>query len=539
MKRSIALILAIVMMMALVACGGDPGTSSVPGNASSSGATSTPSTTDIKDVNKEQEATVDTTKTYKKELAVTYTDNITQFDPMLKTGNGPDMAYKMVYNQLISYNYDTKELEPELAESWTVEAADSYVFNLRKGIKFSNGEELTADDIVFTFVDRPKAVEGTTGSAIWNEIAEIEVLNDYSVRFKLTKADADFLYRIWLAYFAVVNREACQKDAENGHMVGTGGWIVDSWAPGDHVTFVRHDGSWVWEESGMNPTEKVVFRYMTEGTARAIALQNKELAAVNSIGSADLPALEADKNVHVYTFPTETLSYLCFNMQNGALAKNEKLRKAVAYALNYDELNDYLLDGLGTHTQTMWGSNQYGLVADYDEEYEYNPEKAKQLMTEAGYPNGFEFGFTTSQDGLATLIQAQLQLCNIKVNVVIADAAGISAAVKDGSYDMLYYTISLRSDGGRFAFIPDIKHSTNRAHYDNPEMLAKFTAAQGESDDDKRKELYKEIQVELHDQIPYLPLFYQVRSVGWYEGVTGIKWEYDSKPDFTHIMWEE
>jgi peptide/nickel transport system substrate-binding protein len=535
MKRSLALILAIIMTVALVACGGNPGTSS---GSSSAGTSSAAGTTDIKDINKEQDVKVDETKTYKKELSIPFSTNITQMDSMLLSNAGTAPAYMMMYNQLVAYNWDEKKIEPELAESWTVESTSSYVFNLRKGVKFSNGEELTADDVVFSFVDRPKAVEGTTGTAVWNEIEKVEVINDYSVRFVLNTKDADFLYRLYLVAYSVLNREACEKDAENGHMVGTCGWIVESWAPGEHVTFVRNDTSWIWEETGVNPTEKVVFRFMNEPAARTIALQNGEIAVNHKVNDADVATLETDKNVHVATISVETLYYIAFNMQNGKLANNAKLRQAVAYALNYDEILDLETNGLGERAISMWGKNQYGLYEDFAEQYEYNPEKAKQLMADAGYPDGFEM-LLIGNTGAQALIQDQLKEVGITVTVEKTNSAAIKAAVADGKFDALIYNISLQPIGDRFALIPNVKHSTNRAKYDNPEMMEKFAAALAENDDAKRKEIYKEIQIELHEEIPYLPLWYDSVTVGWCDGVSGVKWEANSYFDYSHIKWEE
>jgi len=535
MKKTIALILAIVMMMALVACGGDKPTSTP--DASSTG---DHNVADIGDINKDQQTPqVDETKAYKKELKLTVASSIDKIDPHQKTGAGPDTVYKMIYNQLVCYNWETKQLEPELAESWTTESATSYVFNLRKGVKFSNGEELTADDFVFTYTERPVAV-GSPHANVWEGIEKIEVINDYSFRIKLSKPDADLLLKSYLAYWAVLNREACVKDPENGHLVGTGGWIVDSWSPKDHVTFVRNDSSWVWEESGMNPTEKVVFREMSEAAARAIALQNNEIAASASVSNSDLAALNADANVKTFTFNAETLNYLLFNMNSGKFAENAKLRQALAYALNYEDIIELMTDGMGMRALSMWGKNQYGLYEDYAEQYDNNIDKAKALLAEAGYPNGgFAFTFLTASNDLGALVKAQTEKAGFICNVEITDSAGKSAAVKDGSFDLMDYSISLQPYGNRFDFIADVADATNRAKYDNPDMDARFTKALGETDDAKRKELYKGIQIELHEDLPYVPLYYSIRNVAYNKNVSGIQWEPDTKADFTHIRWEE
>ena len=533
MKRTIALIFAIVMTMALVACGGSPAAGSSSGSVSGSGFGSVSGSggTDL----------TDDSKTYKKEVTVGLWQAIDQLDPCTETGNTADTVYQIIYNRLVGFNWDTQEAIPELAESWEIENSSSYVFNLRKGVKFSNGEEMTADDIVFTFAERPTNVTGTTGSAVWNKIESIEVVNDYCVRFKLNTPDADFLYRLYIAYFGVMNREACEKDPEKGHLIGTNGWIVDSFSPNESVSFTRFDDSWVWKENGLNPTEELIFRFITEDTTRSIALQKGEVAADTSLNFASLTALAGDENVNTLTYNSESLTYVIFNMATGKLANDANLRKAVAYALDYDELVEIGTNGLGERAISYWGKSQYGLYEDFDEEYVHNVEKAKELLTAAGYPNGLEINLVTrpTEEALAPLVQAQLKEAGIKVNITATDSAGASAIVKSGEFDMMFYGISLQSIGDRFAFVPNINHSTNRAKYDNPEMMAKFTAALGETDDAKRKAIYKEIQIEMHDQIPYLPLYYDTWSVGYYDGVSGIQWTPNNKYDFTFTRWEE
>jgi len=439
---------------------------------------------------------------------------------------------------LVNYDWATGSVTPDLAESWDIESASSYVFHLRKGVKFSNGEELTADDVVYTFVDRPVAVNGTSGSAVWNTIEKVEAVDEYTVRFTLTEADADFMNRIYLGYYAIVNREACEADPEKGYTIGTGGWILDEFKPNDEVVFTRYDDSWVWKENGETPTEKVTMRFITESTTAAIAVQNREIAAMSQVQNSDLEPLKSS-GAHALTYEAESLSYMIFNMKSGKFKDSVDLRKAVAYALNYEEIIDYMTDGLGSRAYSMWGKTQYGLFEDFPEKYEYNVEKAKECMVKAGYPDGIEVDLLVKDKNIPPLLQAQLKEAGFTVNVNLADTAGANAAVKAGDFDLYFNAITLQPIGGRFAFIPDINHSTNRAFYDNPEMVAKFTAAQQETDDAKRKETYKEIQIEINEDIPYLALYYPANSIAYCDGVTGVLWEPDSKPDYTGIRWAE
>ena len=529
MKKLLPLFLAMFMIIALAACGENKPDDTTPEPRTAANLTdfySQPAETQSPDA------------TFKKEITVSHWQAIDSIDPCLKNGNAAECVYKMIHGQLVNYDWINAVQTPDLAESWEIEDAAHYVFHLRKGVKFSNGEEMKADDVIYSFVDRPAAVQGTTGTAVWNEIEKVEAVDDYTVRFILKENDADFMNRIYLGYYPILNRKACEADPEKGYYIGTGGWIVEDFKPNDRVIFTRFDDSWVWKENGLNPTEKVTMRFIEEKTTSSIAIQNKEIAASSNVNSADLNALEAS-GAHTITYESESLTYMIFNMANGKFANSTELRKAVAYAINYDEIIEYATDGLGSRAYSMWGRNQYGLFEDFDEKYEYNPEKAKELLTKAGYPNGIDVKLLIKDKNVAPLLQAQLKAVGFNVTVDLKDTAGANAAVKEKDFDLYFNAITLQPIGGRFAFIPDIKHSTNRAFYDNPEMVKQFTAAQSETDDAKRKEIYKQIQIEINDEIPYLALYYGAASNVYCDGVSGILWEPDGKPDYSNIRWVE
>ena len=533
MKRALALFLAVLMTMALVACGGTE-------TEQKSDEKQQTTLTDVSEINKQQEVQTDTSKTYKKALKVALDQEIVQIDPQLKTGNSNDILYFLMYNQLVAFDWDTNTVKPELAESWDAESATSYVFHLRKDVTFSNGEPLTADDVVFTFTERPALVSGTTGTGIWNMLEGVDAVDEYTVRFRLNTQDADLPLELFAASMSIFNREACTADPEHGHEIGTAGWTLKDWSANNYVHLVRNDSSWVWKELGETPTEELTLTSMTEGAARGVALQNKEVAATNAVAKADVAALR-DAGVQVMTFPAQTLYYYCYNMKSGVFADNADLRKAVAYAVNYDDIVTAMTDGLGRHAYTLWGLNQYGYYDEFAEKNDRDVAKAKEYLTKAGYPNGIEVTLTcvTAHEKIATLMQAQLKEAGITLNISATDSAGVTAAVKEGSYEMLLYNISLQTLGNRFAFICEEGNATNRANYVDPDMKAKFTAAKGEMDDAKRKALYREIQETVNEVKPYVPIYYATANVGWCEGVTGIIWSADTKADFTSIRWEE
>lgn len=541
MKKVLALLFATLLLLSAAGCGKKATeTTATPQAADKPEATAALS--DVMDATKvQQETKVDEAVKYKKAITIALDANISSLDVHTNSSATNDYINKMTYNQLLYFNWDTKQIEPELAESWEVEAPDQYLFHLRKDVTFSNGEPFTADDVYFTFIERTAAVNATTMGKVSGLMKEIEVVDDYTVRIKLNNPNADFLHNIYVPTGSIMNREACEADPEKGHLIGTAGWIVDDWLVNGYVHLVKYKDSWVWKEKGETPTEEITFKCMPEASSRAVALQNGEVDTCVALANADLPALEGDPNLELLSYLQERVYYYMFNMRSGKFANDVNLRNAVAFAINYQDLCDYATNGLGQVATTIWGLNQFGYFDDFDEKIEYNPEKAKEYLAKSSAPNGLEIKLlvTTAFQGDATLIQANLADIGIKADINATDTAGFNAAVAEDAADLMIFNITQRTDGDRFSFIPDIKNSTNRAHYDNPEMLQEFVDARSTADEATRLAIYKQIQIEINTEKPYVPMYVGVGNTGWRKGVSGIELAPDTKHDYSFIRCTE
>lgn len=526
-KRILAMVLALVMCLGLLAaCGDKPKETTPAGSDPAAQSTEAPAP-----------------KTYKKKIVVGIGNPMTEQDPHLLYDNAHAILINLAYNQLVSYNFEKRELEPELAVEWEARDAQTYYFKLRQGVKFSNGEEMTAEDVRYSFMDRVEVTGGAAQAATFGRIEDVEIVSPYEVIFHLNSGDADFLTRVYQQTFAIFSKKALEADPDNGFKVGTGGWKLVEFVPSDHATYQRVDSSWVWEQAGMvNPTEELEIRYMPESSTRTAALEAKQIAANPNIGMEEYDVVSQNKDLEVQLLPAEVLDYLIINMDNGVAAKDDNLRLAIAYALDINEANTFSQNGLATRAYTMWGASQYGYFDDFgDKKLEHNLDKAKEYMAKSNHPEGVDFKLyvTNNYEPMAQLLQGQLKKIGVNVIVKTTDKAGMTEVVKTGEHDGIYMSITLQAIGDRFHFIPNPKSSTNRARFDHPEMLKMFDDALVEVNDATRKEIYKNIQIMINDIKPDIPFFYEVLVLGNCKGVEGIKWLPDNKSDFTHIRWAE
>ncbi len=529
-KRTLSMVLALILALTLLAGCGEQKETTPAGTQGG---------------NTPVETTAEVAKNYKKKIVIGVANPMTDDDPQGLYDNMHATMVNLSHNQLLTYNFEKRELEPELAVEWKAEDAKTYWFKLRQGVKFSNGEEMKAEDVQFSFTGREKLLTESTQSATFKKIESVEIINDYEVRFHLKTGDADFLTRMYIQTFAIVSKKACEADPNKGYYVGTGGWKMTDFVPSDHVTYQRVDTSWVWDRDGyikgINPTEELELRYQPEASTRTAALEAKQIAANASIDMAEYDVVSANKDLEITLLPAEVLDYLIINMNNGVAAKDDNLRLAIAYALNIDEANAFAQEGLAKKTLTIWGSSQYGYFDDFENKLEFNLDKAKEYMSKSKNPSGVDFKLyvTNNYEPMATLLQGQLKKIGVNVIVKQTDKAGMAEVVKNGEHDGIFMSITLQAIGDRFHFVCNPNSATNRALYENPEMLAKFDAALQEVDDAKRKELYKEIQIELNEVKPYIPFFYEVLVVGKNKGVEGEQFLPDNKPDYTYIRWAE
>ncbi len=515
MKKRLVLLLTVVMIFSLAACG-NHNTVSTEGSA----------------------ASTDAAKSYKKEVILTANVAFGNPDPQTATTFQNTRHYQLVYDRLVYYNPETTALEPMLATKWeSNEAKTEYTFTLRNDVTFHNGEKFTADDFVFTW-ERGKESKTSIIKNYYSAIKEIEVINDTSFKAVLTGANADFVYTLTFPYMAVLNREACEKDAEKGFMIGTGLWKWDEHVDNDYDTFLRNDSYW----GGTTPTEKIKIRLIPEAATRLVALENGEVDVCINLSDNDTEYVKANNNLVLTKIDTVTLQYMNWNMSKQGPWQDENFRKAFAAAINYDDFIFGAKNGNAMRATTIWSHAQYGYVNLPG--YEYNEAKAKEYLSKSNY-KGEKIEIITQSSAytkMATVIQDMVKKVGITVEVNEIGSTNYSAVLKEAQWDSALYQISFTVPGSDVTRLlisstqgmQSLNNSPNEAKV--KELLDKALV---EFNDATRKDLYKQVQELLAEDACYIPLCYPQSYHAANKKVSGIVWASNTDFDYRFVKVEE
>ena len=413
MRRLLFFLLIGLLALALVQCGPKP--------------TSEPEETTVPPTAEETEAAVTEEPTEEpteavaelRILRVAATASVTTWDPSASFSTEA-LYMANIYEPLIWIRPDGT-FEPALAESWEV-SDDGLVwtFHLREGVKFHDGSTLDADAVVAS-IERTREM-GTGASWIWWMVESIEALDDMTVQFTLSTPYP--LDRVAASTYAawIMSPDAAEKDSdwfEQGNEAGTGPWMLESYTPDEEIVLTRFEGYWGgWDDDQF---DKVVISIVPEQVVQAQMLEGGEVDLALSLPVETYEKFQADPNFVVYEDDTLFNYVGLLNTQKEPL--NDKLvRQAIAYAIPYEDIVAVGAGGLG---QQARGPVPHGLWPYSDEvgQYTYDPEKARELLAEAGYPDGgFSLVLThaaenLSEERFAPIIRDALADLGIEVEI--------------------------------------------------------------------------------------------------------------------------
>lgn len=468
---------------------------------------------------------------YKEEVVIALRQQVNTLDPQALSNTVQNQVLKFWHATLVDLNTVTNEIEPDLAESWNWVDNKTLEVKLNANAKFHNGEPVRSSDVLFT-VNR--GLDGVASKTRMTLFESVEALDDLTVRFNLKAPNVDLLDTLALPTCSILSEKAFQDDPEEGFRIGAGPWILQEFVVNDYLSFTRFDDY----HFGPVKTQKLRVRYIPEDSARAIALQTGEIDLCEHVVAIDLPLLEADPNVETVVFDAPTCQYFFFNYQKAEGPTTNKLvRHAIAHAINRDDIILACKDGFGTPGKSFWGINQYGLYEGM-EGYPYDVEKAKALLVEAGYPDGFDLTLTviTGERVIsAEVIADQLKKIGINVHIDEVDSAGMTSRVSAGDFECGLWGVGFNSLGDDVRRVYYTNGANNRSWYTNPEVDKLIDAAVAEMDDTVRKALYQQIQEIAIDDLPVINLYYENEIFGMAKGLGGIEWGCSTANDMSFV----
>ena len=448
-------------------------------------------------------------------------------DPRYNIDAASYRVTQVMFNGLIKKG-PNMTMEPDAAEAWDLENDTTWVFRLKKGIKFHNGREMTAEDVAYTFnsILDPESKSPKRGS--FTTIDHIEVRDKYTVAFYTTEPFAPLLVNLILG---IVPRDAASEQGEDfaQHPVGTGPFKFKSMEADQFVELEVFEDHF----KGRPKIPGIKFRVVPDDTTRYLELIKGNIDLVqNAISSDMIPVVENKEEFQVVKTNGTNYEYLAFNLEDPILSRVD-VRRAVAHALNIPEMITSLLNGLARPSTGLLPPGHWAYEPEVAK-YDYNPVLAADLLDQAGYtagPDGVRFTLTykTSLSDAAKLkaeiVQQQLKEVGIKLDIRGYDWSTLFADIKSGNFQLfsLQWVGISEPDIYHYVFHSDSvpPKGANRGHYLNPEVDALIEEGRRTLDQAKRRAAYSKIQKIIADDLPYVSLWHPTNVVIMKKNLSG------------------
>lgn len=462
------------------------------------------------------------------------------FNPQI-ADDGPtfNASTAMIYNRLTEFEEGGTKIVPGLAEKWEISKdGKAYTFYLRKNATFHTTDTFkpsrtaNADDVIFSYEralkkDNPyHMVSG--GNYIYYKameldkiIKEIQRVNDYTVKFVLNRTDATFLANLSMSYAVILSKEYADQLLKNKtpakidiEPVGTGPFVLKRYVKDNSIRYEAHPTYW----GGRAKLDKVVFAITPDSNVRFQKLKAGECHLATDPAPQDLKGISSDARLKLMSEPGANVGYLAFNVTKEPFNKPE-VRQAISYALNRENYLNVVYQGTASLARTpipptVWGSNPQVKGP------EYNPEKAKQLLAKAGYPNGFETELWTlpvarpyNPNGkkMGELMQSDLAKVGIKVKLVTYDWPTYLAKSSKGEHKMLqmgWTTDNGDPDNflGTLLSCASVPAGANMSFWCNKKYDEIINKAKQMTDITQRTSQYFKAQEIFNAEVPWIPI---------------------------------
>jgi len=449
-------------------------------------------------------------------LIVGIESNPLQLDPRYSTDANSVRIGGLIYNSLLRSDENSR-LQPELAENWQRIDAQTYLFDLHRNITFHNGQPLTAEDVKFTYESILQPGNLSPKRALLKPLQAIDQLGPYRLRFRLAAPHAPFLEHFTIG---IVPRGSAGDAAPSTiPPPGSGPFVLESVQSGGTITLKANPSYW----EGKPSLAGLVFKVVPDAMVRVLEFKKGSIDFMqNDLEPDVLPWIKCNTDATIEARQGTTFQYIGINLTHPILM-HKKVRQALAYAIDRESIIRHLIKDLGTPAS--------GLLSPLNWAYEgavtrwpHDPEKAKRLLDEAGFPDPdgdgprtrFKLSFKSTNLDLrrriAEALKEQLLSVGIELEVRTYEWGTFFSDVKKGNFHLYSLAWVGIQD-------PDIYHQIfhsssvppngdNRGHYSNPQVDQLLEKGRAAMDATERKQIYGEVQRILADDLPSIPLWW-------------------------------
>ncbi|ASG28099.1 ABC transporter substrate-binding protein [Fusobacterium polymorphum] len=458
-----------------------------------------------------------------KTITIAEKAEIKTLDPQ-KTVDSASLSVIQMINQKLFKIDNDGNIIPEIAEEVTKVDTKTTLIKIKKDLFFSNGEPVTVDDVLFSL---NRAKESPRMTQDFYMIESFEKVDDATIKVKTFYEAGNLLHKLASMGASIMNKKALEENENN--IIGSGMFKLKEWVAGDRIVLERNE---YFKEANSNVKE-IIIKFIPEANSRMIMLETGEVDIAEALLPLDFQKIsrEDDKFTTVEMQSSSNM-FIGFDLRDKHLS-DKRVRQAIAYAINNQDIVDSIYNG----SATVATSPIPKITTGHNENsnpYEQNIEKAKELLAEVGYPNGFDIVLNVNEDNqrvdTAVVIQDNLKAIGINVQIKTYQWASYVAFVENPSQEkgMFLMAWNIANDDPDELLYPlyhssQIDAHTNVVFYKNEDFDSLISKARETIDKEKRIDLYKKAQDIIQEDLPHYAILYPMQNFAYKKNIKGIE----------------
>lgn len=445
--------------------------------------------------------------TSKDTLVIALLSGPTNLDSRVGADNASGRIFDLCYSGLVKVTPDFG-YAPDVAEKWETPDDKTIIFHLNPNAKFQNGQPLKASDVKWTYDSMMDPNFVTSKKGGYSAVDHIEAPDDHTVIFKLKEPNPGIFDNLTVGILP----KGADTNVYKTKPIGAGPYKVVDFRADDRVVLEAFD-QW---HGGAPKIKHVIVRTIPDATTRVLELRRGSINfEVNAIPFENVAEFDGKPDYKIVKTSGSVYQYIAINMRDPILSK-PAVRKAIHYAIDRERIIRDIQRGYAKPTDTMLAEGHWARAENLPS-YPYDLNKAKQMLAQAGYPNGFSFVFKTSTDAEANsraqVIQQMLKQAGINMQIQSNEMSTFFADIGKGNFQMYSLSRNGIADPDFYYILFYSKNTPpdgqNRGFYNNPKLDQLLEQGRSTFDRAKRKPVYAEVQKTVQDDLPYISLYLQ------------------------------